>query len=772
VDGGGTWSNIGDTTTNATYTIPTPTLYDDGNLYQVVVGCPCGGLWVTSSPPAVLRVSQAAVVDAGASQTVCASSPATALAGSFDGAATRATWSGAGTFAPDATTLNAVYTPAAAEIAAGSATVTLTNDDPGPPCGPASAAMTITILPAATVSAGPAQTVCANSPATQLAGSFGGGAGSAKWSGAGTFKKNIYTMNAVYTPTAAEIAAGSATVTLTTDNPPGPCSPASASMTITILAAPTASTGSNQIICAGNSTAPLGGVIGGGATGGLWSSSGTGSFAPNAATLNATYHPSAADITVGTVTLTLSTTGQLAPCGPATAQVVVTINALPAITSQPTNLTACAGSPAIFSVTATGAGLTYQWQVSFDYGLTFNNISTATNACYTNLAPTFADDGNFYQVIVIGACSPPVTSTPPAELAVTLSTTASAGPTQTICSGGATAPLGGSVGSGATGGIWSSSGTGTFSPDGTTLDAIYTPSAADAMAGTVTLTLTAEPCGNATAQVVVTINPAATVNAGPNQTVCAGSDTAALGGTVGGGATGGIWTSSGTGVFAPDDTTLNASYSPSFDDLLAGSVTLMLTSTGQLAPCPAATAPVVVTINAAAAASTGGDQTICAGNCTAGLGGSVSGCATNGIWTSSGSGSFAPNEITLNATYCPSAADMAAGSVTLRLTSAGPCAPCPDTTVQVVVTVVTCSGTNRVQSISNNHNGTFTLNFVGTPGAKYYVVASGSINAHMADWIPVLGSTNTASSQDGTWSCVVSDPAPTYYRPVAVNPVP
>ena len=42
----------------------------------------------------------------------------------------------------------------------------------------------------------------------------------------------------------------------------------------------------------------------------------------------------------------------------------------------------------------------------------------------------------------------------------------------------------------------------------------------------------------------------------------------------------------------------------------------------------------------------------------------------------------------------------------------------------------------------------------------------------MAAWTPVAGSTNTASSVDGTWSCVVSNPAPAYYRPVAVNPAP
>jgi hypothetical protein len=50
--------------------------------------------------------------------------------------------------------------------------------------------------------------------------------------------------------------------------------------------------------------------------------------------------------------------------------------------------------------------------------------------------------------------------------------------------------------------------------------------------------------------VVLTVNAPAMASAGPNQTICAGSSTAGLGGTVGGGATDGAWTSSGTGTFA------------------------------------------------------------------------------------------------------------------------------------------------------------------------------------------------------------------------------
>src|SRR5207302_2056459 len=93
----------------------------------------------------------------------------------------------------------------------------------------------VTVNPPATVSAGPNQTVCSSSPAATLAGSFGGAASTATWSGgAGSFSPNNTTTNATYTPSAGEITAGTVTLTLTTDDPAGPCGAVNASMTITI----------------------------------------------------------------------------------------------------------------------------------------------------------------------------------------------------------------------------------------------------------------------------------------------------------------------------------------------------------------------------------------------------------------------------------------------------------------------------------------------------------------------------------------------------------
>ncbi|MCB0787413.1 MAG: hypothetical protein KDC02_24750, partial [Flavobacteriales bacterium] len=73
------------------------------------------------------------------------------------------------------------------------------------------------------------------------------------------------------------------------------------------------------------------------------------------------------------------------------------------------------------------------------------------------------------------------------------------------------------------------------------------------------------------------------VDAGPDRNLCAGENVA-LAGSVSGGSTTGIWTSTGTGAFQPSDTDLNATYVPSIGDLALGSVTLTLTSTGNCTP--------------------------------------------------------------------------------------------------------------------------------------------------------------------------------------------
>jgi hypothetical protein len=49
--------------------------------------------------------------------------------------------------------------------------------------------------------------------------------------------------------------------------------------------------------------------------------------------------------------------------------------------------------------------------------------------------------------------------------------------------------------------------------------------------------------------------------------------------------------------------------------------------------------------------------TTCGTDCI-GLGGSVGGCATGGVWTTTGVGTFSPDATTVNASYCPAPADL------------------------------------------------------------------------------------------------------------------
>jgi hypothetical protein len=94
-------------------------------------------------------------------------------------------------------------------------------------------------------------------------------------------------------------------------------------------------------------------------------------------------------------------------CTPSVTSAAATliINALPVITGQPVaSQTVCEGSPATFTVTATGTALSYQWKKN---GV---DIAAATSNSYTIPITVTADAGT-YTVVVSGTCTPGVTST-------------------------------------------------------------------------------------------------------------------------------------------------------------------------------------------------------------------------------------------------------------------------------------------------------------------------------------------------------------------------
>ena len=109
---------------------------------------------------------------------------------------------------------------------------------------------------------------------------------------------------------------------------------------------------------------------------------------------------------------------------------------------------------------------------------------------------------------------------------------------------------------------------------------------------------------------------AATANAGSALTaICQGGTSAGLGGSVGGSATGGTWSSSVVGgTFTPDATTLNATWTP--PSAFAGTATLTLTSSG--GGCGTAIASKILVVNPSPTSviATAGLSTICEGSAT------------------------------------------------------------------------------------------------------------------------------------------------------------
>ncbi|HSD14986.1 MAG TPA: T9SS type A sorting domain-containing protein [Flavobacterium sp.] len=97
--------------------------------------------------------------------------------------------------------------------------------------------------------------------------------------------------------------------------------------------------------------------------------------------------------------------------------ILVTVNTRPDITSNPSNQIVNVGNNASFNVSATGAGLNFQWQVNTGGGFSNLNIAppysvvnTATSSVLSITDATLAMNGYQYKCMVSGACPSAVTS--------------------------------------------------------------------------------------------------------------------------------------------------------------------------------------------------------------------------------------------------------------------------------------------------------------------------------------------------------------------------
>ncbi|HLG35061.1 MAG TPA: PKD domain-containing protein [Bacteroidia bacterium] len=180
---------------------------------------------------------------------------------------------------------------------------------------------------------------------------------------------------------------------------------------------------------------------------------------------------------------------------------------------------------------------------------------------------------------------------------------------------------------------------------------------------------------SASDSVRVFVNPWGVAIAGNDTAIC-NIDSLVLNGITQN-AGGGIWTTLGDGTFIPNAQTLNATYIPGAADIAAGTVTLILTTTGNI--CTNQSDTIIVAVNSFLSVYAGPDQTVNRG-ATATIAGTVTG-AGGGWWTTTGSGTFTPDSFSLNAVYHPSQTDYNSGFIYLVLHSANACNAATDTLI-------------------------------------------------------------------------------------------
>jgi PKD repeat protein len=134
-----------------------------------------------------IYISKTPTVSVGPNQTICAGNVIN-LSATLGGSANSGSWlGGAGTFSPNNSSTNVVYTSDPTEESNGYVTLSFTSNDPPGACSSASDQVKIFILPKAIANAGADKALCYGSPVL-LAGSVTGNGTTATWSGgAGTF---------------------------------------------------------------------------------------------------------------------------------------------------------------------------------------------------------------------------------------------------------------------------------------------------------------------------------------------------------------------------------------------------------------------------------------------------------------------------------------------------------------------------------------------------------------------------------------------------------
>ena len=392
-------------------------------------------------------------------------------------------------------------------------------------------------------------------------------------------------------------------------------------------------------------------------------------------------------------------------CAGTSIDFIVTVNPLPSATAA--DVVICSGGTAVINISPAPqnvAGTTFQWTASPTANVTgaangngsvISQMLSTTNASQGTVTYTITPTAN--------SCAGPVKFV---TATVNPVATVNAGADFAVCEP-VTIPVTGTLGGSATSGTWTIvGGGGTISSSavsGTTVTATYTVVAGD-IGNNVVLRLTTNdpdgpgvggPCTTVSDDVTIGVHRKARLTLPANYTVCEPA-MINLTGTLSGSATSGLWSSvSSNGTLSATSvtgTTVASNYGVVLADV-TNTLTFRLTTNDPdgSGPCLAEYADINIHVNESAKVNAGVDFPVCEDKIV-NLAGSYSGTTSMVTW-SGGSGAVQFSNVNSpTSTYTLTPADIAAGGITLTLTTndpdgAGPSGPCGPSSDQVFIKI-------------------------------------------------------------------------------------
>jgi len=459
-----------------------------------------------------------------------------ALTGTISGAALTGTWGvGGGTISPTGGTISPNYSSTLGVVstiytlspfeASTTTTLSITFSLTSIGCSPKTQTVSMIINPQPIVSVGGGTTMCKNNVTpVSLTGTVVNAVGGGAWSGGNGGSFGVPGPNTTYTPSLADLAANTITLTLTSSGPFQGCLNTANSITVSFSNPPVVNPGPSAVVCTNSQSFALNGSVSGFSNTGIWNTTGSGTFIPGSASPSATYILSVSDLTLSTIVFTLTSTNN-GICSAVSNTMQVNIIAAPLVVAQADGTVCSSIGVLSLNGSVSGAATTGVWTTTNGSGA-FTQVPPS-NATYTlSVSETLNDTVLVFVLGSTGGICPSATDTLKISVVKPPTVMVNAN-NQTVCKN-APIQLTGTVSGFVNTGNWSATGTGTFTPNNQALGGQYFPSPGDVSAGSVTLILTANTpsCGASASFTAIFIESPTAVFNFPASGKCVGNSIA------------------------------------------------------------------------------------------------------------------------------------------------------------------------------------------------------------------------------------------------------